>query len=153
MFCVYTQNICLTFVQCRPSVYDVGPTLYKCYTNVLCLRLRLRWADIVQIVYKCIVCIRKTTYRRSNKLMSNFLDQIMRGIHQSPSAIDSPLYQKAINTGTSYAGNSRLSSAGAMMFPFWDNVSDVVQELKQHCVNVRPQLTQTVTLAIVVNSE
>ena len=32
-----TQNICITFVQCRPNVSDVGPTLYKCYTNVLCL--------------------------------------------------------------------------------------------------------------------
>ena len=32
------QNICLTFVQRRPNVFDVGPTLYKCHTNVLCLR-------------------------------------------------------------------------------------------------------------------
>ena len=32
-----TQNICKTFVQRRPNVFDVGPTLYKCYTNVLCL--------------------------------------------------------------------------------------------------------------------
>ena len=30
-----TQNICITFVQSRPNVFDVGPTLYKCYTNVL----------------------------------------------------------------------------------------------------------------------
>ena len=27
----------ITFVQRRPNVFDVGPTLYKCYTNVLCL--------------------------------------------------------------------------------------------------------------------
>ena len=32
-----TQNICITFVQCWTTVEDVGPTLYKCYTNVLCL--------------------------------------------------------------------------------------------------------------------
>ena len=32
-----TQNICITFIQRRPNVLDVGPTLYKCYTNVLCL--------------------------------------------------------------------------------------------------------------------
>ena len=32
-----TQNICITFVQRRPNVFDVGPTLYECYTNVLCL--------------------------------------------------------------------------------------------------------------------
>ena len=30
-------NVCITFVQRRPNVFDVGPTLYKCYTNVLCL--------------------------------------------------------------------------------------------------------------------
>ena len=29
-----TQNNCITFVQRRPNVFDVGPTLYKCYTNV-----------------------------------------------------------------------------------------------------------------------
>ena len=27
----------LTFAQRQPNVFDVGPTLYKCYTNVLCL--------------------------------------------------------------------------------------------------------------------
>ena len=32
-----TQNICITFVQRQPNVFDVGPTLYKCYTNILCL--------------------------------------------------------------------------------------------------------------------
>ena len=31
------QNICLPFAQRRPSVFDVGPTFYKCYANVLCL--------------------------------------------------------------------------------------------------------------------
>ena len=28
------ESICVTFVQCRSNVFDVGPTLYKCYTNV-----------------------------------------------------------------------------------------------------------------------
>ena len=32
-----TQNTCITVVQRRPNVFDVGPTLYKCYTNALCL--------------------------------------------------------------------------------------------------------------------
>ena len=32
-----TQNICISFVQRRPNVFDDGPTLYKCYTNVSCL--------------------------------------------------------------------------------------------------------------------
>ena len=34
-FCVYWD--CITFIQRRPNVFDVGQTLYKCYTNVLCL--------------------------------------------------------------------------------------------------------------------
>ena len=32
-----TQNICITFVGRRPNDFDVGPTLWKYYTNVLCL--------------------------------------------------------------------------------------------------------------------
>ena len=30
------QNICVTLIHCRPNVKDAGPTLYKCYANVLC---------------------------------------------------------------------------------------------------------------------
>ena len=29
--------ICIAFIQRRPNVFAVGPTLYQCYTNVLCL--------------------------------------------------------------------------------------------------------------------
>ena len=32
-----TQNSCIPFIQRRPNVFDVGLTLYKCHTNVLCL--------------------------------------------------------------------------------------------------------------------
>ena len=32
-----TQNICISSVQRRPNVFDVGPTLYRWYTNILCL--------------------------------------------------------------------------------------------------------------------
>ena len=32
-----TQNICIKFIQCQTNVEDVGPTLYICYINVLCL--------------------------------------------------------------------------------------------------------------------
>ena len=32
-----TQNNCRTFVHCWINVEDVGPMLYKCYTNDLCL--------------------------------------------------------------------------------------------------------------------
>ena len=35
VFTQQTQNVCITFVQCRPNVFDAGPTLYKCHTNVL----------------------------------------------------------------------------------------------------------------------
>ena len=31
------QNICLLIIQCWTNVKDVGPTLYKYYTNILCL--------------------------------------------------------------------------------------------------------------------
>ena len=30
-----TENICMTFIQFRPNVFDIGPALYKCYKNVL----------------------------------------------------------------------------------------------------------------------
>ena len=30
-------NICITFIQRRPNVFNVGPMLYKLYRNVLCL--------------------------------------------------------------------------------------------------------------------
>ena len=32
-----TKTFCITFIQCWTNVEDVGPTLYKCYKNVLCL--------------------------------------------------------------------------------------------------------------------
>ena len=31
------QNICITFIQRGRNVFDIGLTLCKCYTNVLCL--------------------------------------------------------------------------------------------------------------------
>ena len=37
------QNICITFVQCRTNIEDVEPTLYKCYTHVLCLLGYMPW--------------------------------------------------------------------------------------------------------------
>ena len=44
-----TQTICITFIQWRPNVFDVGPTLYKCYTNGLCLLGWLLGRDIVNV--------------------------------------------------------------------------------------------------------
>ena len=31
------QNICITFILCWTNVENIGATLYKCYTTVLCL--------------------------------------------------------------------------------------------------------------------
>ena len=42
-----TQNICITFVECWANVEDVGPTLYKYYTNVLCL---LGWRYVTKVI-------------------------------------------------------------------------------------------------------
>ena len=44
-----TQNICIPFIQCWTNVEDVGPTLYKCYTNVLCLLGCLYCAVLVYV--------------------------------------------------------------------------------------------------------
>ena len=38
----------ITFVQRRPTVFDVGPSLYKCYKNVLCLLGRYRWDCLLE---------------------------------------------------------------------------------------------------------
>ena len=43
-----TQNICITCVQRRPSVFDVGPTLHKFYTNSLRL---LGYCDMKKIKF------------------------------------------------------------------------------------------------------
>ena len=37
MYSQKAQHICIAFKQRRPNVVDVGPALYKYYTNVLCL--------------------------------------------------------------------------------------------------------------------
>ena len=39
-----SKYMCTTFVQRRPNVFDVGPTLYNCYTNFVCLPCLLRGA-------------------------------------------------------------------------------------------------------------
>ena len=45
--CPANTKHCITFVQRRPNVLDVGPPLYKCYTNVLCL---LGWPAPAMVV-------------------------------------------------------------------------------------------------------
>ena len=42
------QNISITFIQRRTNVLDVGPTLYKCFTNVFHLLGCTYWRSHVQ---------------------------------------------------------------------------------------------------------
>ena len=37
MYTQQKQNMCITFVQCGPNVFDIDQRLYKCYANILCL--------------------------------------------------------------------------------------------------------------------
>ena len=32
-----STNICITFIQRQPNIFDLRPALHECYTNVLCL--------------------------------------------------------------------------------------------------------------------
>ena len=41
-----TKHLYIAFIQCRASVFDVGPTLYKCYTKVLWVSCFSLWLDI-----------------------------------------------------------------------------------------------------------
>ena len=73
-----TQNICKTFVQRWPNVFDVGRTLYKCYTNVLCLlgQRRRRWAALNQHLVDVVLagCVDKHQNRIINSLNTYSLD-------------------------------------------------------------------------------
>ena len=33
----HRRYVCIAFIQCWPNIEDIVPTLYRCYTNVLCL--------------------------------------------------------------------------------------------------------------------
>ena len=48
-----TQNIGIPFIQCWSNFKDVGPTLYKCYTNVLCL---LGVCGVAQAPWSHVIC-------------------------------------------------------------------------------------------------
>ena len=47
-----TQNLCITFVQCGTNVKDVGPTLCKCYIDVLCFLLSHTYYRVEMIHFK-----------------------------------------------------------------------------------------------------
>ena len=58
--CVYRHPVNTThlydFVQCWTNVEDVGPTLYKCYTNVLCLLGRRTFSQKLYICAMLVQC-------------------------------------------------------------------------------------------------
>ena len=58
--CVYRHPVNTThlydFVQCWTNVEDVGPTLYKCYTNVLCLLGRRTFPQTLYICAMLVQC-------------------------------------------------------------------------------------------------
>ena len=62
-----TQNICITFIQCWTNVEDVGPTLYKCYTNVLCSRWTGAGRSPCQ---NALICRRKEVFMKKGLRMS-----------------------------------------------------------------------------------
>ena len=59
-----TQNILITFVQHRPNVFEVGPMLYKCYKNVLCLLGLYHLAHVHPAYYVDWVCTRSPRLSR-----------------------------------------------------------------------------------------
>ena len=58
--CVYRHTVNTThlydFVQCWTNGEDVGPTLYKCYTNVLCLLARRTFSQTLYICTMLVQC-------------------------------------------------------------------------------------------------
>ena len=53
-----TQHICIAFVQRRTNVFDVGPTLYKCYTNGFAFTgpaFSRHWEDVCSC--RCQTCL------------------------------------------------------------------------------------------------
>ena len=93
-----TQNIFITFVQRRPNVFDVGPTLYTCYKNISCLQgfiLDVR----IKPCHACIAPHRRpcgdscSLPRTSSKLWSSFeLCDIYCAEHPGPPISPSPCY-------------------------------------------------------------
>ena len=62
-----TQNICIKFIQCSTNVKNVGPPCLLMgggsrrrlaaaqQTQNICITFVQRWADVVQMLYKCFV--------------------------------------------------------------------------------------------------
>ena len=62
-----TQNFCIAFVQRRPNVFAIGPTLYKCYTNVLCLLSKVQLS-----ISACLHYWERVRSRALDMLISSF---------------------------------------------------------------------------------
>ena len=55
-----TQNIFITFIQRRPNISDVGPTLYKCYTNVCWYKPRnQRYVNLILLYVLILIVLYK----------------------------------------------------------------------------------------------
>ena len=72
-----TQNICITFIQRRPNVFDVGPTLYKCYANVLYL-LGNCFPEVSSYAFR--LC---ETEQHSCNLLAMVMEWVTRGLLSS----------------------------------------------------------------------
>ena len=75
-----TQNSFITFIQRRTNVVDVGPTLYKCYSNVFVFAGHTQWSfkivDLsmylpcfcmyirLKLLYRACILVQVTIYRR-----------------------------------------------------------------------------------------
>ena len=65
----------ITFVHCRPHVFDVGPTLYKSYRNVLCL---LGYGQENELDLSTLWCIRKVRHlNTTGPLDENYVTYIV----------------------------------------------------------------------------
>ena len=78
-----TQNICITFVESWTKVEEVGPTLYKCYTIVLCL---LEKTSINYINY---ICSRQNVKAIIRTIIYGVRKKISEDMYENQSGIDS----------------------------------------------------------------
>ena len=79
-----TQNISTTFVQRRPNDFDVGLTLYKCYTIFLCLLEDMSGLNLHEIEARQRYILLNYLYSAPrNKLLNSIRDIIAPGVQNS----------------------------------------------------------------------
>ena len=82
-------NICITFVQRRPNVFDVGPTFYKSH-KMFCVywvsyivgyirytSYRLQWNIVATVLLSEYICIRALWISFQNKLKSTKINKVV----------------------------------------------------------------------------